>query len=56
MNNINPTLTYLSSHYNSFLTGLAALVNVDCGTHNKASVDIERPYPESRIAYNPNPS
>src|SRR5262249_13761031 len=31
--------TFLSDSYNNFLTDLAALVNVDCGTHNKAGVD-----------------
>jgi glutamate carboxypeptidase len=31
--------TFLSDSYNNFLADLAALVNVDCGTHNKAGVD-----------------
>jgi glutamate carboxypeptidase len=30
---------FLTSHYQNYLTDLAALVNVDCGTHNKAGVD-----------------
>jgi glutamate carboxypeptidase len=31
--------TFLSDSYNNFVADLAALVNVDCGTHNKAGVD-----------------
>lgn len=31
--------TFLTDSYQPFLTDLAALVNVDCGTHNKAGVD-----------------
>ncbi|MBI3244179.1 MAG: M20 family metallopeptidase, partial [Chloroflexi bacterium] len=32
-------LPFLNSSYSNFLADLAALVNVDCGTHNKAGVD-----------------
>lgn len=31
--------SFLNDSYNNFLADLAALVNVDCGTHNKAGVD-----------------
>jgi len=31
--------TFLTDSYNNFVADLAALVNVDCGTHNKAGVD-----------------
>ncbi len=32
-------LSFLNSSYSNFLADLATLVNVDCGTHNKAGVD-----------------
>ena len=32
-------ITYLKTQQQNFLTDLAALVNLDCGTHNKAGVD-----------------
>lgn len=33
------TNDFIAAAYDSFLADLAALVNVDCGTHNKAGVD-----------------
>lgn len=36
---VNPIITFLESARPNFLSDLAALVNVDCGTHNKAGVD-----------------
>lgn len=36
---MNPILPFLESSRNSYLHDLATLVNVDCGTHNKAGVD-----------------
>ena len=32
-------LPFIQANYSNFLADLAALVNVDCGTHNKAGVD-----------------
>jgi glutamate carboxypeptidase len=36
---LDKILTFLKTSQSDFLTDLAALVNVDCGTHNKAGVD-----------------
>jgi len=36
---VNKITDFLSASHAAFLSDLAALVNVDCGTHNKAGVD-----------------
>lgn len=36
---MTPIISFLESSYPALLADLAALVNVDCGTHNKAGVD-----------------
>src|SRR5574337_1665612 len=35
----SPVLEFLAASRSAFLDDLAALVNVDCGTHSKAGVD-----------------
>lgn len=39
MQNMNQTVAFLESSRSNFLADLSALVNVDCGTHNKSGVD-----------------
>jgi glutamate carboxypeptidase len=36
---VNSVSDFLATSHAAFLSDLAALVNIDCGTHNKAGVD-----------------